>query len=96
MRHILLHGHIFKNAGTTFDWSLERSFGEAFLDHREDKVMRERGGRHLAALVDDRPALRAFSAAAVSEACSAPSGRGRRSNSASGIIMNTVAAARIR
>ena len=61
MRHILLHGHIFKNAGTTFDWSLERSFGEDFLDHRDDKVMRERGRSHLGGIIDERPSLRALS-----------------------------------
>ena len=32
--------HIFKNAGTTFDWSLRNNFGEGFLDHREDVLMR--------------------------------------------------------
>jgi hypothetical protein len=61
MRHVLLHGHIFKNAGTTFDWSLKRCFGNAFLDHREDKAMREQRGRHLAELLGQRPKLRAVS-----------------------------------
>jgi hypothetical protein len=61
MRHILLHGHIFKNAGTTFDWSLERSLGNDFLDHRDDKLMRERGREHLATIIDERPTLRALS-----------------------------------
>lgn len=61
MRHVLLHGHIFKNAGTTFDWSLARCFGPAFLDHRDDKVMREQRGRHLARLLEQRPELRAVS-----------------------------------
>lgn len=61
MRHVILHGHIFKNAGTTFDWSLERCFGEGFVDHRDDKTMRERRARHLAELVNDAPSLRALS-----------------------------------
>lgn len=61
MRHVLLHGHIFKNAGTTFDWSLERCFGDAFLDHRDDKAMREQRGRHLATLLESRPELKAVS-----------------------------------
>ena len=61
MRHILLHGHIFKNAGTTLDWSLQRTFGDGFLDHRDDKAMRERRRRHLADLVATMPSLRALS-----------------------------------
>ena len=35
-RHVLIHAHLFKNAGTTFDFSLQRSFGEQFVDHRDD------------------------------------------------------------
>lgn len=61
MRHVLLHGHIFKNAGTTFDWSLARSFGAAFLDHRNDKAMREQRGKHLASLIAERTDLKAVS-----------------------------------
>ena len=41
MRHVLLHGHMFKNAGTTLDWSLRRSFGAGFYEHRDDAAMRE-------------------------------------------------------
>ena len=40
-RHVLVHAHMFKNAGTTFDWSLKRSFGDAFVDHREDDLMKQ-------------------------------------------------------
>lgn len=61
MRQIMLHGHIFKNAGSTFDWSLARYFGEAFLDHREDKLMRQRRGPYLAELIAGDPGLRAVS-----------------------------------
>jgi len=61
MRHILLHGHIFKNAGSTFDWSLQRSFGRGFLDHRDDKPMRLAGSEVLAQLVAENPDLRAIS-----------------------------------
>jgi hypothetical protein len=61
MRFILLHGHIFKNAGTTFDWSLQRSFGKGFLDHRQEDLMRSEGARHLAELVQNQPQLRAIS-----------------------------------
>jgi hypothetical protein len=61
MRHIILHGHIFKNAGTTFDWSLKKNFGKGFLDHRKDKLMRSEGGAHLAQLVNENPHLCAVS-----------------------------------
>jgi hypothetical protein len=61
MRVVLAHGHIFKNAGTTLDWSLERNFGEAFLDHRDDKIMREHGTRHVSELLVQRPELKALS-----------------------------------
>jgi hypothetical protein len=30
MRHIILHHHIFKNAGTTLDFALQRQFGNGF------------------------------------------------------------------
>jgi hypothetical protein len=39
-RHIILHAHMFKNAGTTLDWSLQRCFGASFTDHRDDNAMR--------------------------------------------------------
>jgi len=32
MRHIILHHHIFKNAGMTLDFSLKRQFGDAFAN----------------------------------------------------------------
>lgn len=61
IRTILAHGHIFKNAGTTLDWALRRSFGSDFLDHREDHLMRNQGAAHLAELLVSRPALKAIS-----------------------------------
>lgn len=39
-RRVILHAHLFKNAGTTLDWSLRRSFGDRFVDHRDDERMR--------------------------------------------------------
>ncbi len=61
MRHVILHGHIFKNAGTTFDWSLQCNFDGAFLDHREDKLMRQDDGEHILELLEDQPELCAIS-----------------------------------
>lgn len=40
-RVVILHNHLFKNAGSTIDWALERNFGGAFVDHREDNLMRQ-------------------------------------------------------
>ena len=61
MRVVLAHGHIFKNAGTTFDWSLARNFADGFLDHRDDSSMRERGAAHLLDLLREKTGLRAVS-----------------------------------
>jgi hypothetical protein len=59
-RVVLLHAHLFKNAGSTFDWSLRRSFGDAFTDHRDDDAMR-RGAQYLGPYIQERPQLRALS-----------------------------------
>ena len=61
MRVVIAHGHMFKNAGSTFDWSLERNFGDDFLDHRDDKVMRQRGDKHILELLGEHPDLKAIS-----------------------------------
>jgi len=51
---ILLHAHLFKNAGSSLDWSLARSFDEAFLDHRDDEAMRGNPGYLRSFLVEQR------------------------------------------
>jgi hypothetical protein len=61
MKHVILHGHIFKNAGTTLDWALERSFGGAFVDHRRDDLMRAEGQAHIRDILAEEPGLRAIS-----------------------------------
>lgn len=61
MRNIILHGHIFKNAGSSFDWSLSRQFADNFLDHRDDKAMREQRAKHLAEVVEKHPHMQALS-----------------------------------
>ena len=38
---VIVHVHMFKNAGSTFDWSLKKNFGDAFIDHRDDDQMRQ-------------------------------------------------------
>jgi GT2 family glycosyltransferase/glycosyltransferase involved in cell wall biosynthesis len=59
-RSVLLHCHLFKNAGTTLDWSLARQFGDAFVDHREDDKMRE-GARFLGPYLAEHSSVRALS-----------------------------------
>jgi hypothetical protein len=61
MRNVLLHGHIFKNAGSSLDWCLQRHFGERFLDHRNDSAMVLQGASHLARLLNEQPGLQALS-----------------------------------
>ncbi len=61
MRDILLHAHIFKNAGTSFDWSLARCFGEGFVDHREDRAMIQGGASYLAGYIQENPGVSALS-----------------------------------
>ena len=39
-RPVILHCHLFKNAGSTLDWSLHKQFGSTFVDHRDGDSMR--------------------------------------------------------
>lgn len=59
-RHLLLHAHMFKNAGSTFDSSLQRSFAESFVDHRDDAAMR-RGADYLGPYIQQRSDLQCIS-----------------------------------
>ena len=61
MRTVLLHGHIFKNAGSSLDWCLQRHFGARFIDHHDDTAMVQRGAAHLAQLLTEQPAVQALS-----------------------------------
>ncbi len=60
-RIIIAHGHIFKNAGTTFDYSLERNFGKRFVDHRDDAPMRKKGSKYLKNYLKENKHLQAIS-----------------------------------
>lgn len=60
-KKILLHCHIFKNAGTTIDWALERSFSDRFLDHRDDLDMRRSGLGYLDNFLYEHPEITALS-----------------------------------
>lgn len=61
MRYVITHGHIFKNAGTTFDHALEKAFGKDFCDHRDDMAMRKGGSEYLKQFIMDNPSLKAIS-----------------------------------
>jgi len=61
MRTFIAHGHIFKNAGATFDWALGRNFGEGFCDHRDDERMRLEGAPYLVQYLQDNPHIDAIS-----------------------------------
>jgi len=59
-RMIIIHNHVFKNAGSTIDWALQRNFGNAFVDHRDDKDMK-RGAEYLEPYLLGNPWIKAVS-----------------------------------
>lgn len=59
-RTVIIHCHIFKNAGTTFDYSLERNFGHAFLAHHDDEKMKN-GAEYMGLFLQRHPDIKAFS-----------------------------------
>ncbi len=59
-RPVLVHAHMFKNAGTTFDWSLRRNFGNHFVDHRADDEMK-RGAAYFGPWLQEHTHCRAIS-----------------------------------
>jgi len=60
-RKVIIHRHIFKNAGTTFDFILRNNFGSAFCDHRNDIPMRKEGEKYLLQSLKDNPEVKALS-----------------------------------
>ena len=60
-REVILHAHIFKNAGSTLDGALRRQFGNGFVDHRDDEAMRAGGASYLYDLLNARPEILALS-----------------------------------
>lgn len=59
-RVVILHNHIFKNAGTTIDWALENNFRKAFVDHRDDDLMRQ-GASYLGPYLSNNKHITALS-----------------------------------
>lgn len=60
-RWVIIHRHLFKNAGTTFDGILENNFGESFCEHHEDVPMRKTGSGYLIQYLTDHPQIKALS-----------------------------------
>lgn len=60
-KNVMLHCHIFKNAGSTLDWALKRSFNQGFFDHREDQKMLKEGIKYLDEFLYARPEIFALS-----------------------------------
>jgi len=60
-RKVIIHRHIFKNAGTTFDYILQNNFGDAFCDHRDDLPMRRGGLDYLMGFLERNQNIRALS-----------------------------------
>ncbi len=61
VRQVLLHHHLFKNAGSTIDWALKGSFGQRFYDHRDDRDMVQGGMPYVEAFLGRRRRLLALS-----------------------------------
>ena len=58
---LLIHYHIFKNAGTSFEWALERTFGDRFRRYDSPNPGGLVSSRELARLVRAEPHLAAIS-----------------------------------
>jgi len=59
-RTVILHAHLFKNAGTTIDWILMQNFGSNFYDHRDNMAIRG-GQEYLDSFFAKHPKLQALS-----------------------------------
>lgn len=60
-RTVIIHNHLFKNAGTTIDWALRNNFGRGFVDHRDDRMMMEGKAQYLLRFLRDHPHIQALS-----------------------------------
>lgn len=64
-RSIILHSHIFKNAGTTFDHALEKNFLKDFIDHRDDADLVEEKQNYLTNYLRQHENTKAFSSHSI-------------------------------
>lgn len=56
----MLHNHLFKNAGSTIDWALQKNFGSSFVDHRQDEEMKK-GAEYLGPYLTSHKQVKALS-----------------------------------
>lgn len=61
MRDVIVHYHIFKNAGTSIDASLSASFGSGWLSYDPDPVWTNVLPQEILGVFESRPDLRAIS-----------------------------------
>lgn len=73
-RPLLLHGHIFKNAGSTLDWALARSLGDGFMACPDERAMREHPEVYLQQLAGTHSGLCALSSHVMPLDVSLPAG----------------------
>ncbi|RJQ68740.1 MAG: hypothetical protein C4519_22870 [Desulfobacteraceae bacterium] len=59
-RVIIVHNHLFKNAGSSIDWALRNNFGNAFIDHRDNQKMLK-GPSYLGPYLLNNPGIIALS-----------------------------------
>jgi hypothetical protein len=64
-RHIIVHAHIFKNAGTTLDWILNKNFASSFREDQHDAEM-ARDNCYFTQLLDFHSDLKAISSDSIS------------------------------
>lgn len=64
-RDVIVHVHIFKNAGSSFDDALLNFFNNNFVDHREDEALKKGKMAYLTKYLDDHPNIKAFSSHSV-------------------------------
>lgn len=57
---VIIHNHIFKNAGSTIDWALHKNFGKAFIDHRDNASMMK-GASYLGPYLNENKCIEALS-----------------------------------
>lgn len=60
-RNVIVHNHLFKNAGSTIDWILHKNFGNRFVDHRDNTAMIRGKTAYLETFFRENPHVRAFS-----------------------------------
>ncbi len=64
-KDVIVHIHIFKNAGSSFDSSLRDNFGDNFIDHRDDADIVKGKQQYLMDYLDEHQYIDAFSSHSI-------------------------------